>query len=51
MGAITPVGHDLNSFWHSVTHGVSGIGRVSHFDITGFDCQIAGEVRNFEPGT
>ena len=49
MGAMTPVGNDLTSFWHSLTHGVSGIGRVSHFDITGYECQIAGEVRNFEP--
>jgi len=49
MGAITPVGNDLNTIWHSLTHGVSGIGRVTNFDITGYESQIAGEVRNFEP--
>jgi 3-oxoacyl-[acyl-carrier-protein] synthase II len=49
MGAITPVGNDLPTFWHSLTHGISGIGRVTAFDISGYDCQIAGEVRGFEP--
>lgn len=49
MGAVTPLGLDLPGFWKNLTHGVSGIGRVSQFDITGYDCQIAGEVPNFDP--
>ncbi|MEI8107398.1 MAG: beta-ketoacyl-ACP synthase II [Verrucomicrobiota bacterium] len=49
MGAVTPLGLDLHSLWKNLTHGVSGIGRVSQFDITGYDCQIAGEVPNFDP--
>ncbi len=49
MGVISPVGNDLQSFWDSLLAGVSGIGRISLFDPSQFDCQIAGEVKNFEP--
>jgi 3-oxoacyl-[acyl-carrier-protein] synthase II len=49
MGAVTPVGNDLTSIWSNLSQGVSGIGRVTLFDISAYDCQIAGEVRNFEP--
>ena len=49
LGVITPVGNDLDSFWSSLKAGKSGIGRITAFDITQYDCQIAGEVRNFDP--
>jgi len=49
MGAITPVGTDVPTLWQNVTNGVSGIGPVTHFDVTQYDCRIAGEVQNFEP--
>jgi 3-oxoacyl-[acyl-carrier-protein] synthase II len=49
LGVITPVGNDLDSFWAAVTQGKSGIGRITTFDISQYDCQIAGEVRNFDP--
>jgi 3-oxoacyl-[acyl-carrier-protein] synthase II len=49
MGVITPVGNDLETFWTSLKEGKSGIGRITAFDITKYDCQIAGEVRNFDP--
>src|SRR5437763_3978256 len=49
MGVVTPVGNDLETFWGNLRKGVSGIGRIQAFDTTGYDCQIAGEVRNFEP--
>jgi 3-oxoacyl-[acyl-carrier-protein] synthase II len=48
MGVITPVGNDLQTFWQNITNGVSGIGPITHFDVSAFDCRIAGEVRNFE---
>src|SRR3954453_10424323 len=50
MGVITPVGNDLQTFWTNLVNGVSGIGPITHFDVSAFDCQIAGEVRGFEPG-
>jgi 3-oxoacyl-[acyl-carrier-protein] synthase II len=49
IGVVTPVGNDLETFWTSLKEGKSGIGRISAFDISQYDCQIAGEVRNFDP--
>jgi 3-oxoacyl-[acyl-carrier-protein] synthase II len=46
---MSPVGADLETFWKNLTSGKSGIGRVTLFDITGYDCQIAGEVDGFDP--
>ncbi|MDQ6654901.1 MAG: beta-ketoacyl-ACP synthase II [Verrucomicrobiota bacterium] len=49
MGVITPVGNDLDTFWDHLKNGVSGIHALDAFDASGFDCRIAGQVRNFEP--
>jgi 3-oxoacyl-[acyl-carrier-protein] synthase II len=49
IGVITPIGNDLDTFWKNLRNGVSGIGKITAMDASGFDCQIAGEVRNFEP--
>jgi 3-oxoacyl-[acyl-carrier-protein] synthase II len=49
MGVVTPVGNDVDTFWRNLQNGVSGIGRIQAFDTTEYDCQIAGEVRGFEP--
>lgn len=49
LGAITPLGNTVETFWENLAAGRSGIGRISHFDPTGFDSQIAGEVRGFDP--
>jgi 3-oxoacyl-[acyl-carrier-protein] synthase II len=49
MGVVSPVGSDLPTFWRSLTEGVSGIDQVTHFDVSQYDCRIAGEVRGFEP--
>jgi 3-oxoacyl-[acyl-carrier-protein] synthase II len=49
LGVTTPVGNDLETFWSNLKNGVSGIRKIQAFDTTGYDCQIAGEVRDFEP--
>src|SRR5215213_9035566 len=49
MGVVTPIGRDLPMFWDNLKNGVSGIGHFQAFDSTGYDCRIAGEVRDFEP--
>jgi 3-oxoacyl-[acyl-carrier-protein] synthase II len=49
MGVVTPVGNDLETFWNNLQNGVSGIGKIQAFDTSAYDCQIAGEVRNFDP--
>jgi len=49
MGAITPLGNSVLAFWESLKKGVGGIDRLTSFDATGFDSQIAAEVKNFDP--
>ncbi|MDQ2854626.1 MAG: beta-ketoacyl-ACP synthase II [Chloroflexota bacterium] len=49
MGAITPIGNDVASFWDSLVAGRSGIGRITVFDPSRLDARIAGEVKGFEP--
>jgi 3-oxoacyl-[acyl-carrier-protein] synthase II len=49
LGIVTPLGNDLPTFWSNITSGVSGIGPITLFDATDYDCRIAGEVRDFQP--
>jgi 3-oxoacyl-[acyl-carrier-protein] synthase II len=49
LGVVSPVGHDVNSFWTHLLAGECGIDRISAFDATAFDCQVAAEVRDFDP--
>ncbi len=49
LGAVTPLGNDVESFWQNILAGNSGIGPMTHFDTAGFNSRIAGEVRNFDP--
>jgi 3-oxoacyl-[acyl-carrier-protein] synthase II len=49
IGVVTPVGNDLATFWNNIKNGVSGIGPITAFDATDYDCRIGGEVRNFNP--
>jgi 3-oxoacyl-[acyl-carrier-protein] synthase II len=49
LGAVTPIGNDVATFWSNLKNGVSGIRKIQAFDTTGYGCQIAGEVRDFEP--
>jgi 3-oxoacyl-[acyl-carrier-protein] synthase II len=49
MGAITPLGNDVPTFWSHLVAGKSGIGTVTAFDTTAYDCKIGGEVRDFDP--
>ncbi len=49
MGLVSPLGNDLKSFWDNLSNGRSGIGPITLFDVTQYDCRIAGEVRDFDP--
>jgi len=49
LGAITPVGNNVETFWSNLKKGVSGIRKIEAFDTTDYDCQIGGEVRDFDP--
>jgi 3-oxoacyl-[acyl-carrier-protein] synthase II len=47
MGAITPLGNDLETSWRSALEGRTGVGPVTRFDATAFDTRIAAEVKGF----
>jgi 3-oxoacyl-[acyl-carrier-protein] synthase II len=49
LGAITPLGIGVEPTWKAICAGESGIGRITKFDPTGYDAQIAGEVKHFDP--
>lgn len=48
LGIISPVGNDIATAWDNITNGRSGIGRISRFDASDINAQIAGEVKNFD---
>jgi 3-oxoacyl-[acyl-carrier-protein] synthase II len=49
LGAITPLGNDVETFWSNLKNGVSGIRAIDAFDTTAYDCKIGGQVRDFDP--
>ena len=49
LGVVTPVGHDLDTFWKNLVTGQCGIDKITAFDASPYDTQIAGEVKNFDP--
>src|SRR5271163_1608914 len=49
LGVVTPLGHQLDTFWKRLIAGESGIDKITAFDPSGFDTQMAGEVRDFNP--
>ncbi|OGN96642.1 MAG: beta-ketoacyl-[acyl-carrier-protein] synthase II [Chloroflexi bacterium RBG_13_50_21] len=49
MGAVTPLGSSIDLYWNGLVNGVSGVRKITQFDPTGFPCQIAGEIPDFNP--
>ena len=49
VGLVTPLGTGVEKTWSAICAGQSGIGRITRFDPTGYDAQIAGEVKDFDP--
>jgi 3-oxoacyl-[acyl-carrier-protein] synthase II len=49
LGLVTPLGTGTDKTWKALCAGQSGIGRITRFDPTGYDAQIAGEVKDFDP--
>ena len=47
MGAITPIGNSVDSFWESVKQGKIGFDRISYFDVSEYKCKLAAEVKDF----
>jgi 3-oxoacyl-[acyl-carrier-protein] synthase II len=49
VGLVCGCGIGTDEVWAALQAGKSGIGPVTHFDASAFDCRIAGEVKNFDP--
>jgi len=49
MGAITPLGNDVETFWRNVVAGRSGVGPITLFDASAMKTRIAAEVKGFDP--
>ncbi len=49
MGALSPLGNGVETFWRRALAGESGIEPIALFDVEGFSCTIGGEIRDFHP--
>lgn len=49
IGAVTPVGNDVDTFWNNIKNGVNGINFIKAFDTEKFKVKVAAEVKDFEP--
>ncbi|MDQ7857309.1 MAG: beta-ketoacyl-ACP synthase II [Armatimonadota bacterium] len=50
LGVVSPIGVGHQAFWEGLAAGRPGVARISRFDPSGLATQIAGEVRDFDPG-
>ncbi len=49
MGVLTPIADNLKDYWKGLLEGANGIGRITKFDPSDYYCQIAGELKGFDP--
>ena len=49
LGAVTPVGNDVPTMWRALLAGKNGVTRITSFDPSALDSQIAAEVKGFDP--
>ena len=49
MGAVTPLGLDVNSTWTNLLAGKSGVSPITSWDASRYDCRFAAQVKDFEP--
>ena len=49
MGAITPIGNDVETFWNGLKEKKLGFGPITYFDTTDYKAKLAAEVKDFEP--
>ncbi len=48
LGAVSPIGNDVETLWENALKGTSGVGPVTRFDASDFGCKIAAEVKDFD---
>ncbi len=49
LGAVTPIGNNVDDFWTSVKVGKIGFDHITKFDTTDYKCHIAAELKDFNP--
>ncbi|HEU5124215.1 MAG TPA: beta-ketoacyl-ACP synthase II [Verrucomicrobiae bacterium] len=49
LGLVTPVGNEVETFWNNLLAGQCGIDKITAFDASAYDTQIAGQVKDFDP--
>lgn len=49
LGAVTPIGNNVEEFWEGIKAGKVGIGEITRFDTTDYKVKLAAEVKNFSP--
>ena len=49
IGALTPLGNDLDTYWNNLINGVSGADMITQFDASKFKTQFACEIKGFDP--
>ena len=49
LGAVTPLGNDVDTFWRAVRDGECGVDHVTSFDVSDYPSKVAGEVRDLDP--
>jgi 3-oxoacyl-[acyl-carrier-protein] synthase II len=49
LGALTPIGNNVQELWDGLLNGKNGIDLITKFDASNFDTQFAAEVKNFDP--
>jgi 3-oxoacyl-[acyl-carrier-protein] synthase II len=49
LGAITPIGNDVQTYWNNLLKGVSGVGTIEAFDPQALDVRISAAVKDFDP--
>ncbi len=49
MGAVTPIGNDVASFWQGLCAGRRGVGPITKFDASEYKVKVAAEVKDFDP--
>ena len=49
LGAVTPIGNNVEDFWANIKKGTVGIGPITKFDTTGYKAHLAAEVKDFDP--
>ena len=49
IGALTPIGNNLNDYWENLKKGISGAAPITKFDTSKFKATFACELKNFDP--